>query len=575
MLMSMDKIFSFIIIIFLFYSCSRKESKSSTLYQYSAPIAHFDFQTATGTATGLQLGKLYEALYEIHPYNPPFELLPNLAASMPKISSDGKVYTIQIRKGTRYHSCPCYKAGREVQAQDFVTSFKRLSDPRVVSPYFNMVSKHVLGLKEWNERQKKLKQTDYTIPIEGIRALGTYTLEIKLKSSYSDFIYLLTGIQTAPIPIEAIHHFDNDFSRDIIGTGPYLLSKFKRKSRIVYKKNPQYREKFFPKTSALKFAHYTREYGGKRVPFIDEIKVKIIREAQTAWLNFIKGKIDYLEVPKDNFQEAFVTQNKLTPEMIEKGIKQGVVESLGNIYYFGFNLKNSVLKKKDVRKAFAYTFNQHKFNKLFYNDRAVVAHSLLPPGIPGNNPPLRSPYVGVDLEKARFHLKKAGFNRSRKLPPLRVLVRAKTMARQVGEFLQVELSKIGVSISVETVNFSTLLQRAQRGDYDIFFLAWYTGIPTGKEFFELIYGPHHPNSYNRVGFQNERFDKFYEKALVEEDISKKNTYYREMNKIFLEELPLLPLLHLKNFFLYHSRVKNFVPSEIQGGLEQYFDIDEQ
>ena len=45
-----------------------------------------------------------------------------------------------------------------------------------------------------------------------------------------------------------------------------------------------------------------------------------------------------------------------------------------------------------------------------------------------------------------------------------------------------------------------------------------------------------------------------------------------MNAIALEQLPLLPLVHAKDFFLSHLWLKNYVPSEIAGGLEQYFDI---
>ena len=82
-------------------SCINKSSLKNpglkTLNQYSGEIAHLDVHLATGLAASLQLSKAYEALYEVHPYNSPYELLPSLAKNMPKISKDGRTYTITIK----------------------------------------------------------------------------------------------------------------------------------------------------------------------------------------------------------------------------------------------------------------------------------------------------------------------------------------------------------------------------------------------------------------------------------------------------------------------------------------------
>ncbi|MCH8156503.1 MAG: hypothetical protein IID18_01915, partial [Nitrospinae bacterium] len=93
------------------------------------------------------------------------------------------------------------------------------------------------------------------------------------------------------------------------------------------------------KTSNKKFAHIVKEYGGVKVPLIEKIVVHIINESQTGWLNFLKGKIDLLELPKDNYSETFSASNELTPEMEKKGIVLGQTSSLTNVYYFGFNQK--------------------------------------------------------------------------------------------------------------------------------------------------------------------------------------------------------------------------------------------
>ena len=149
----------------------------------------------------------------------------------------------------------------------------------------------------------------------------------------------------------------------------------------------------------------------------------------------------------------------------------------------------------------------------------------------------------------------------------------KTLSRQVGEFLKKELADIGIKVKIEAVAWTNLLDKVQRGDFTMFYLAWFVGVPSAYEFFELIYGPNHPNSYNRVGYKNLHFDKLFNTSRREGDIKLKNEMISKMNEISLKDLPILPLIHTKNFFLYQNWLKNYVPSQVDGGgLEQYFDI---
>ena len=154
-----------------------------------------------------------------------------------------------------------------------------------------------------------------------------------------------------------------------------------------------------------------------------------------------------------------------------------------------------------------------------------------------------------------------------------IMVKNKTVSRQVGDFLSHQLTKINIKSKVEMVTWPSLLDRAQKGRFTIFYLAWFTGLPDAFEFYEIIYGPNYPGSYNRVGFQHENFDKLFKQGKNQRNISKQNKIIRKMNDIVQEELPILPLVHAKTYFIHHGWLKNYVPSETYGGLEQYYDID--
>ncbi|MEK6625342.1 MAG: ABC transporter substrate-binding protein, partial [Bdellovibrionota bacterium] len=482
-------LFTFLLI--LSGSCSRSSQEDLTtkvLNLASSPISHFDPQLVTDLSSLLVLAKSYEALMETHPYQAPYEVLPNLAVEMPTVSADGLVYTFKIRSDIFYHPCECFGTtkSRKVVAKDFETAFKRTADPHIQSPHFSYWAKQIVGLSEWYELQKANTKTDYSQPIAGVNAIDETTLKITLKMRNHYFLNDLTVSVTAPLPQEALDFYHNNLAEVMIGTGPFILKNVVHKNRIEFEKNPQFRKKFFPGDPS------------KRLPFIDKIVVHVMNEAQTTWLNFLKGRVDYLEIPKDNFDSSITAQASLAPELEQKGIKLGVTDSNTNLYYFGINNRHPFLKNRSLRQAMLMAFDHANFNRLFFNGTAQIAHTVLPPGIPGNEIPLQNPVLGAPISQAKKLMASAGFPEGKGLPAFTLTVRDTTLARQVGEFFQREMAKIGVQIKVDMVPFATLLERAQKGKAEIFYLAWFVGVPTGLQFFDLLYGPNWPASFNRV-----------------------------------------------------------------------------
>jgi oligopeptide transport system substrate-binding protein len=569
-----------IVCFFLFFSCSEKQNVSQNLKEFkvlnqiSSPLKHFDPQLSTDLASIIQLSKVYESLYETHPYNAPFGLLPNLAESLPEVSKDGLTYTIKVRKNIFFQDDPAFKGvKRKLFAEDFATAFKRIADPKLVSPHYSYWKKHILGLSDFYQQNKRNDKTDYKIRIPGIIILDDHTLQIKIIRRNNLFLNILSNIRTSPLPLEAIEFYKNDLSQVMIGTGPYILKKYVRKSQIIFERNSNYRDKYFPTTGDEKYASILKDYAGKKIPFIDIIKVNIINESQSAWLNFLKGKLDYLEVPKDNMGDTLTPTNSISPKMKKKGIELGFTSSLTNVYYFGVNQQSKTLQNKNLKKAIAHAFDFFKYNELFFNNTAELANSILPANIPGNTPAIKADYHQKNIPLAKKYLKKAGYENGVGLPEFVIIVKNTTLARQIAEFFQKEMLSINIKIKVETVTWGNLLERAQKGQFDFFYLAWFVGVPSGFSFFELLYGPNYPDSFNRMGFQNKEFDKLFDQALQMTPGKAQNILIKQMNLIAQDELPLIPLVHAKNLFVKQAWLKNYIPSEQYGGLEKYYDID--
>ena len=120
-------------------ACTQKKNEPlNTVHLVSiAKIKGLDPIQADDLYANDEVSRAYEGLYQYHYLKRPFVLVPNLAEAMPEVSKDGRTYTIRLKQGVLFQDDPAFKAtegkGRELEAADFVYSWKRLADPAQAS----------------------------------------------------------------------------------------------------------------------------------------------------------------------------------------------------------------------------------------------------------------------------------------------------------------------------------------------------------------------------------------------------------------------------------------------------------
>ncbi|MBI4925188.1 MAG: hypothetical protein HY843_04615, partial [Bdellovibrio sp.] len=410
-----SKVFIFVILISLVACTFKKKSDPpNTLHLLSiAKIKGLDPIYSDDLYSGTEIGHVYEGLVQYHYLKRPYTLIPNLAEAMPEISKDGKKITFKIKKGVFFQDNPCFKAtagkGRELEAQDFVYSFKRLADPKLTSAGWWVFDGKILGLNEWREENTKNKTTDYQKEVQGLITPDKYTLQISLKQPSAQFIYSLAMAYSYAVPKEAVEYYGKEFINHPVGTGPFRLEEFNPSSKVVWIKNPTYRKEYYPSEGEPgdKEKDLLND-SGKPLPLSDKIIVYIFEESQPQWLSFLAGKLDYSGIPKDNFDSAITSTKELKSELKTKGI---VIYKNANleITHTSFNMEDPLIgKNKYLRQALSVAHNQEEYNKLFYNYRALSAQGPIPPGLAGYDPDFKNPYRQHNPEKAKELLKRAG-----------------------------------------------------------------------------------------------------------------------------------------------------------------------
>ena len=520
------------------------------------------------------VSKVYEGLLDYHYLKRPLELVPNLAEAMPDISADSLTYTFKIKKNVRFHDDPCFQEGkgRELNAYDFVYSFKRIADPNSQSLKFSLIDNVIKGINTWHDKNSTVITTDYVEEIEGIKALDKYTLQLILERPCPNFLYLLTMAPFYVVAREAVDYYGEEFSNHPVGTGPFILPDFKPQDiKIVCQKNPTFRDKFFPSEAAEEYKHML-DYAGKKLPFVDKVVSYILPEEQTQWLKFQKGELDIMEIPLSIVANILTPDGKLSLHK-DKNVKFTCNKSLATTFVV-FNSFNPLFKNNiKLRRAMSLAFDKKRYNELFHNSLAILAESILPPGLPGYIDNYINPYGTYDLQRAQKYLTEAGYPGGKGLPEITLDITSNTETRHKGEFFQDCMKKIGIDVILVQNIFPELLKKIDNNQTMLYTMGWEAAYPDAEIFFQILYGKNEQAGI-RCRFRDAEFDSLYEKIFSIPQSPAKTKLYEQLNKIAAEKVPFIYVNHPEITTGYQGWIRNYTYVGCTSGAnEQYVDID--
>lgn len=572
----------FLGVVLTFVGCTSKSRSDANQLNLAlvANIKPLDPVRASDRYTSIPIYQIYEGLYSYHYLKRPYELEPNLAVAMPTVSSNKLVYTIKVRPGVVFQDDPAFEAtsgkGRELTAEDVVYSFKRLADPKLLSDGWWIFDGKIKGLNEWREAQGSQEQVQYDQEVAGLKAVDRYTLRIELTQPSAQFLYYLAMPYTFIVPHEAVKRYGDDFGRNPVGTGPYRLVREESNlnSRLVFEKNPTVRELLYPSEAAPEFVKAgLLKDAGKKLPLVSRVVMEIIPESQPRWLKFMKGELDYLEIPKDNMGEVINDKGDLKKEYADKGIV--LVKEPGlDITHYSFNMKDEVVgKNKKLRQAISMAVDTAQMIELFYKGRAIPAQGPIPPNLFGYDPNYKNPYRQFNVVKARELLREAGYPNGEGLEPIKVVSLSKTLERQMADAFSQFMAQIGVKVKTEYYTWPEFLNKVKNLDGQMWAYAWSADYPDAENFLQLFYGPNTTPGPNDSYYKNEQYDVLYRKLLTETRPEVLKKVYAQMRDILVEDAPWLWGVHRLNYYLQAPRIRNYVIHEFNLGDVPYLSLN--
>ncbi len=568
--------------ILILVGCTKKENAEYTGYTrevIKTNIKGMDPVISSDLYSGIVMGQIYSTLMQYNYLKRPTVAEPCDADGLPLISKDLKTYTFKIKKGILFHDSPAFKdnggKGRELTAEDYIYSWKRLADPATHSDGFWIFEGKVKGFKEWQDQAVKAGKADYSKPVPGLTALDKYTLKIELEKPFPQMTYVLTMVTAGAVPHEAVDFYGQEFQNHPVGSGPYQFKSWVRNSQIILSKFAGYREELYPSEgeSSDKAAGLLED-AGKKLPLNDGVIFSEIVEDQPRWLGFRKGEFDWVEIPKDNYDSA-VKNDAIDPELAKQGVRlQKYVDP--DLTFDSFNMDDAVVggaKNKFLRQALSLAIDPADMIRTFYSGHAVSAQGPIPPTVVGYNPSLKNPYKGPNIEKAEEILKKAGHPHGEGIPEIQYEIYSGSTARQIVEYFQQRAALIGVKVKINVNTWPEFLAKQKKRKCQLFGMAWSADYPDGENFLQLFYGPNASPGPNSSNYNNPEFNKLYDQASVMLDSPVRNVIYQKMVSLVIEDSPWIFDTHRMTYTLTNGWLHNHKRNVMMLNYSKYYRID--
>ena len=486
----------------------------------------------------------------------PVKLAPQTVESVPEGEEGGTLYTFRIKPGILFADDPVFKGKkREMVAKDMEYAVKRFRDPANRSPYSWLFEDKIVGFDEFVEKMKKANKYEYDTPIEGIKVVDKYTISFKLRAPDFNFLYFFAMPLVVPVAREVIEGYPTDTRGHPVGTGPYVLKEWVRRSKIVLERNPNYRGH----TLSTEFADPNdpwdqaaiKALAGKTLPLIDRIEVYPIEEEQPRFLAFMNVQHDYIEETPLQYVQELYANGQLSSAMKKRNV-QRFPEMQPEITFDTFNMDDKFVggyKPENIafRRALVHAHDRPSEISIIRRGNAIPVMSPIPNGVVGFDPTFRTMEQEYNPEKARALLDMYGYvdkdgDGWRDMPDGRQIILEfkyrsnEEASRQQAELWTKNLNAIGIRMTSVSQQFVDLLKDRKVGKYQISNVAWIADYPDAQNFLQLLYGPNTDIS-NDARFNLPEYNKLYSAALKLPDGPERNKLYREMNRVVTAYAP--------------------------------------
>ena len=505
---------------------------------YCTHASGFSFNPQTsdaGTSMNVVTEQIYNKLFEISNTAIPTPIL----AQSYSISPDGKIITIYLRKGIKFHHTDWFKPTRDFNADDVVFSLNRVLG---YETYLPTLEQSAVDYKNpqyriFHEQAKKVRfpyfeSIKLNQKIESVKALNPHTVQITLFKPDASILshlasqYAIIFSQEYAVQLNAD---DNLVQLDLlpVGTGPYKVKNYFRNQYVRLEKNEDY---------------------WKKDAKIKNIIIDLSTDRTGRLVKFFNGECQIASYPE-------VSQLGL----LKENDKRYYVKSAEgmNLAYLAFNFQNAVIQDEQVRRAIAQAINRQRIIKAIYHNTATVANNIIPNiswASSVNTPDFAYDFNPSEAKKVlqdkQLHLNMWVLNEEQVYNPAPL---------KTAELIKEDLNNVGVNVTIRSVTRTFLIDQLNKKseNYDMILTGWLAGNLDPDSFMRPILSCNSASEMtNLSNWCDEDFDQLMDKALDSPNLWERAHDYNQAQELILSKLPIVPLANMKRVLVVNSRVRH-------------------
>jgi peptide/nickel transport system substrate-binding protein len=497
-------------------SCSRStpEPNSDTTQSNrivlgtTSAISSLDPADAYGTFVGTLLYNLGDRLYTYRLGSN--DLQPQLAIALPRVSSDGLVYTIPLRQGVVFHD------GAPFNAAAMAFSLNRFIQ---------------------NGGAPSFLLSD----VDSITASGEYQLAIKLKKPFAAFPALLAFSGACAVSPKAYEIKEGAFQpQAFVGTGPYKLARYG--------------------TDSLRLDAFDQYWGEK--PANRGVDIQFFSSPGNLFNAFRTGAIDLA-------YQGIATEQIHTLEQDRNAAGWQIIAKSGSgIDVLTLNLKSAPLDRLEVRQAIAAIMDRPLLQQRVFQGQIEPLYSLIPSTLDVQQPVFQQQYGDRNVAKATALLQQAGYSRNN---PLRVefwyrsnVINDRLAAVTLKAIARKSLNGL-IQFDLKSVESTTAYKNLDKGVYPMFLLDWSPDFFDPDNYIEPFLkcskgsaktGCEEGSSYLWGSFYySDRANQLIDQSRQEQNPVKRQQLFTELQQLVADDVPFIPLWQNKDYLFAQKGIQ--------------------
>lgn len=443
----------------------------------------------------------------------------NAMAKDVKISDDKLTYTFTLKDSK-------WSNGDPVTAKDFEYAWKWAVDPANASQYAEILHyvKNGAAIAEG-----KMKVDEF-----GVKALDDKTLEVKLENPTPYFLQLTAFYTYMPVNSK-IATANKDWFKNAgdkyTSNGPFKMVQWDHSNKIVLEKNENYWD--------AKSVHLTK------------VEMTMVNDENTELSMFDNGELDWGGMPF----------GQLPTDAVQKLKDEGklVVKPIAGTYWFKLNTEKAPLNNVNIRKALALAINRKAIIDNVTKTEQIPAMAAVPSTVFKDNE--KGYFKDGDVAEAKKYLEKGlkelNIKDASKLPEITLSYNTSESHQKIAQAVQNMWKKeLGINVKLDNAEWAVYIDKLHSGDYQIGRMGWLGDFNDAITFLELFKNKDGGN--NDTKWENKEFKALLDKSAKENDPQKREQILKDAEKIFMDEMPVIPLYFYTNSYVQNPKLKDVV-----------------